>query len=255
MIGPTPQQDYGKDLADELLDDARGNQGVNHRLQPRPEVAGRSERYLDRRDRFPKATGRMLREGLGKVHFWLWFIGTNLTFLPMFWLGFHGMPRRIPTYLPSDGFTTENLISSIGAALLGLGAMVFMLNVAESLGRPRFADPDPWEGHTLEWATSCPPPRHNFTSIPRIRSERPAFDLNHPEAAEYPVAAASHETAVLNCHDLFAAGHVHDEFSGHRTGFCLDCGYRIDCCSREHVPGLASGQERRVCLAVLHRIG
>ena len=85
---------------------------------------------------FSKATGRMLREGLGKVHFWLWFIGTNLTFLPMFWLGFHGMPRRIPTYLPSDGFTTENLISSIGAALLGLGAMVFMLNVAESLGRP-----------------------------------------------------------------------------------------------------------------------
>jgi cytochrome c oxidase subunit 1 len=129
---------------------------------------------------FPKATGRMLREGLGKVHFWLWFIGTNLTFLPMFWLGFHGMPRRIPTYLPSDGFTTENLISSIGAALLGLGAMVFILNVAESLGRPRFADPDPWEGHTLEWATSSPPPTFNFSArypVPPVHSYAPLLDL------------------------------------------------------------------------------
>ncbi len=129
---------------------------------------------------FPKATGRMLREGLGKAHFWLWFVGTNLTFLPMFWLGFHGMPRRIPTYLPADGFTTENLISSIGAALLGLGAMVFIVNVAESLGRPRYAGADPWQGHTLEWATSSPPPTFNFSArypIPPVHSYAPLLDL------------------------------------------------------------------------------
>jgi heme/copper-type cytochrome/quinol oxidase subunit 1 len=129
---------------------------------------------------FPKATGRILREGLGKAHFWLWFAGTNLTFLPMFWLGFHGMLRRIPSYLPADGFTTGNLISSIGAGLLGLGAMVFMLNVAESLGRPRYAVPDPWEGHTLEWATSSPPPTFNFSvryPVPPVRSYAPLLDL------------------------------------------------------------------------------
>jgi cytochrome c oxidase subunit I len=129
---------------------------------------------------FPKATGRMLREGLGKAHFWLWFVGTNLTFLPMFWLGFHGMPRRIPTYLPADGFTTENLISSIGAGLLGLGAMVFIVNVAETLGRPRTAAPDPWEGHTLEWATSSPPPTFNFSRrypVPPVHSYAPLLDL------------------------------------------------------------------------------
>jgi cytochrome c oxidase subunit 1 len=133
---------------------------------------------------FPKATGRMLREGLGKAHFWLWFVGTNLTFLPMFWLGLHGMPRRIPTYLPQDGFTTENLISSIGAGLLGLGVMVFMVNVAESLGRSRYAPPDPWQGHTLEWATSSPPPTFNFSArypVPPVHTYAPLLDLREQE--------------------------------------------------------------------------
>jgi cytochrome c oxidase subunit I len=135
---------------------------------------------------FPKITGRMLREGLGKTHFWLWLIGTNLTFLPMFWLGMHGMPRRIYTYLPSDGFSTENLIASIGAGVLAVGALVFLVNFVLSLLRPRFAGPDPWGGHTLEWATTSPPPRYNFTPdhpMPPVRSYAPLLDLREQEAA------------------------------------------------------------------------
>ena len=94
------------------------------------------------------------------------------------------MPRRIPTYLPADGFTTENLISSIGAGLLGLGAMVFILNMGETLGRPSTAPPDPWEGHTLEWATSSPPPTFNFSlryPVPPVHSYAPLLDLRENE--------------------------------------------------------------------------
>src|SRR5215207_5063804 len=133
---------------------------------------------------FPKATGRMLDEKLGKLHFWLTFIGFHTTFLVQHWLGNEGMPRRYADYLPTDGFTTLNTVSTIGAFLLGSSTLPFLWNVWKSykLGKVVTVD-DPWGfGASLEWATSCPPPRHNFTSIPRIRSERPAFDLNHPEA-------------------------------------------------------------------------
>jgi cytochrome c oxidase subunit 1 len=136
---------------------------------------------------FPKVTGRMLREGLGKLHFWIWVVGTNLTFLPMFWLGMHGMPRRIDTYLPQDGFSVENLISTIGAGVLGVGAVVFVVNFVVSLRRPRWAPPDPWGGHSLEWATTSPPPRFNFTAehpVPPIRSYSPLLDLREERQRE-----------------------------------------------------------------------
>jgi cytochrome c oxidase subunit 1 len=135
---------------------------------------------------FPKVTGRMLREGLGGLHFWLWLVGTNLTFLPMFWLGLHGMPRRIASYLPSDGFSTANLISSVGAGVLAVGALVFLANFVISLLRPRPSGPDPWGGHTLEWATASPPPRYNFTAahpVPPVRSYAPLLDLRERKAA------------------------------------------------------------------------
>jgi cytochrome c oxidase subunit 1 len=135
---------------------------------------------------FPKMTGRMLDETLGKVHFWLTFVGFHLTFLVQHWLGAEGMPRRYVDYLPTDGFTTLHAVSSIGAFLLGASTLPFLWNVFKSYryGRVVTVD-DPWGfGNSLEWATSCPPPRHNFTELPRVRSERPAFELHYPEYVE-----------------------------------------------------------------------
>jgi cytochrome c oxidase subunit 1 len=134
---------------------------------------------------WPKWTGRMLDEGLGKLHFWLAFVGFHVTFLVQHWLGVMGMPRRYVDYLESDGFTTLNMISTVGAIVLALSTLVFIYNVYKTYRTaPLVQTDDPWGwGGSLEWATSCPPPRHNFTTIPRIRSERPAFDLHHPEAA------------------------------------------------------------------------
>ncbi|PZE29974.1 MULTISPECIES: cytochrome c oxidase subunit I [unclassified Curtobacterium] len=133
---------------------------------------------------WPKWTGKMLNERLGKIHFWLLFIGFHTTFLIQHWLGVIGMPRRYATYLPQDGFTWMNQLSTIGAMILGVSFLPFIYNVyVTARHAPSVAVNDPWGyGRSLEWATSCPPPRHNFTSIPRIRSESPAFDLNHPEA-------------------------------------------------------------------------
>jgi cytochrome c oxidase subunit 1 len=133
---------------------------------------------------WPKLTGRMLDERLGKVHFWMLFIGFHTTFLVQHWLGVEGMPRRYADYLPQDGFTTLNQVSTVGAFLLGASTLPFLYNVWISRHAPRVEVDDPWGwGRSLEWATSCPPPRHNFDSIPRIRSESPAFDLHHPEIA------------------------------------------------------------------------
>ena len=134
---------------------------------------------------WPKMTGKMLNERLGKIHFWLLFIGFQVTFLVQHWLGVMGMPRRYGDYLPSDGFETLNIVSSVGAAILGISTLFFIWNViTTSRNAPKVTVDDPWGyGASLEWATSCPPPRHNFTSLPPIRSERPAFDLHYPELA------------------------------------------------------------------------
>ncbi|MDQ6873870.1 MAG: cytochrome c oxidase subunit I [Actinomycetota bacterium] len=142
---------------------------------------------------FPKFTGRMLDERLGKIHFWLTFIGFHTTFLVQHWLGAKGMPRRIADYLPSDGFTTLNTVSTIGSFILGASTLPFFYNVVKSYKTGRLVTvDDPWGfGNSLEWATSCPPPRHNFVKLPRIRSERPAFDLHYPQAAQRPEQHAS----------------------------------------------------------------
>ncbi|WIM98327.1 cytochrome c oxidase subunit I [Actinoplanes oblitus] len=134
---------------------------------------------------FPKMFGRMLDDRLGKVHFWLTFIGFHTTFLVQHWLGAEGMARRYADYLPSDGFTALNTVSTVGSFILGAATLPFLYNVWKSYraGEPVTVD-DPWgHGNSLEWATSCPPPLRNFDKMPRIRSERPAFDAKFPELA------------------------------------------------------------------------
>jgi cytochrome c oxidase subunit 1 len=134
---------------------------------------------------WPKMTGTMLDERLGKIHFWTLFVGFHMTFLVQHWLGAEGMPRRYADYLAADGFTALNTVSSIGSFLLGLSTLPFLYNVWKTGQRgKRVQVDDPWGyGRSLEWATSCPPPRHNFTTLPRVRSESPAFDLHHPGIA------------------------------------------------------------------------
>ena len=131
---------------------------------------------------WPKITGKMLNERWGKIHFWTLFFGFHLTFLVQHWLGIEGMQRRIADYLPSEGFQFLNQVSTVGAFLLGISMLPFFYNLWITHKTPKVNVDDPWGwGRSLEWATSSPPPRHNFTKLPRIRSESPAFDLHHPE--------------------------------------------------------------------------
>jgi cytochrome c oxidase subunit 1 len=132
---------------------------------------------------YPKITNRMLNEALGKATFWFMFIGANVTFMPQYLLGLRGMPRRIATYPASSGFATLNLVSSAGAMLIAISALLLLWNFWISWRKPVPAGDNPWDAHTLEWATTSPPPHHNFNSLPPIRSERPVWDANHPEAA------------------------------------------------------------------------
>ncbi|MET8138802.1 cytochrome c oxidase subunit I [Sphaerisporangium sp. NPDC005288] len=130
---------------------------------------------------WPKFTGKMLNDTLGKWHFWTLFIGFHTTFLVQHWLGAQGMPRRYADYARTEGFEVGNMISSLGAFVLGASTLPFLFNIWYTWrhGEKVTVD-DPWGfGNSLEWATSCPPPRHNFTSIPPIRSERPAFDIHY----------------------------------------------------------------------------
>jgi cytochrome c oxidase subunit 1 len=134
----------------------------------------------------PKATGIMFSERLGRLHFIFMVIGTNLAFLPMFGLGMLGMPRRVAAYPANLGFNTLNLISSIGAFILGLSLLFFIYNLYISVRRRVPAPPDPWLGTTLEWATSSPPPRFNFNQnypVPKVRSYAPLLDLRERQGA------------------------------------------------------------------------
>jgi len=128
---------------------------------------------------FPKMSGRMLNETLGKIHFLLVFIGFNLTFFPMHVLGLEGMPRRIATYASTAGWNQLNMLATIGSLIIAASAVPFLWNVLISLRSGEPAGDDPWEGNTLEWATTSPPPPYNFDHLPEIRSERPVFDARH----------------------------------------------------------------------------
>jgi heme/copper-type cytochrome/quinol oxidase subunit 1 len=142
---------------------------------------------------WPKMTGYLLGERLGRVVFALLFVGFNLTFWPQFVVGLRGMPRRIVDYAADLGWDTPNLVSSIGAVVLTIGVLVFLTDVWMSRRRRTPAGDDPWGGYSLEWTTTSPPPERNFETLPRIRSERPAFDLHHPGSP--PVEAAGAEVS------------------------------------------------------------
>jgi cytochrome c oxidase subunit I len=134
---------------------------------------------------FPKVTGRMCSEALGKLHFWLFFIGFHLTFDFMHIPGLLGMPRRIYTYEPGRGWDTWNLIVTIGVFFQAAGVLVFATNLVLSYFRGKAAGNDPWDAWTLEWSTSSPPPEYNFAVIPTVRSRRPLWDLKHPEDPDW----------------------------------------------------------------------
>src|SRR6267143_1953204 len=134
---------------------------------------------------FPKMSGRMLDETLGRLHFWLFFGGFHLTFDFMHIPGILGMPRRIYTYEPGRGWDTWNFIVTIGVVFQGLGIIVFLINLLWSYRRGKVAGNDPWDAWTLEWSTSSPPPPYNFAAIPSVQSRRPLWDLKHPEDPDW----------------------------------------------------------------------
>src|SRR5580658_1484106 len=134
---------------------------------------------------FPKMTGRMYNEGLGKLHFWLFVIGFHLTFDFMHVPGLLGMPRRIYTYEPGRGWDTWNLIVTIGVFFQAAGILVFVGNLLWSYYRGKTAGSDPWDAWTLEWSTNPPPPAYNFAVIPTVKSRRPLWDLKHPDDPDW----------------------------------------------------------------------
>ena len=153
---------------------------------------------------YPKMFGRMLREGMGKLHFWGLFIGFWLTFMPQYVVGLHGMPRRVASYSPDTGWTSLNVVSTVGAFVIGASFLVFLVNLFVSWRNPVPAGDNPWDGGGLEWFCSSPPPHHNFTHLPPIRSERPSWDYNHPEHRNQPGhhKVHVHEAERPSGHDL-----------------------------------------------------
>jgi cytochrome c oxidase subunit 1 len=141
---------------------------------------------------FPKITGKLMSERLGRWQFWLFLVGFNLTFFPQYLVGLDGMPRRIADY-QIERWEPANLASSVGALLTGISVLFFLWNFAVSIRRGAPAGDDPWEGNSLEWVTTSPPPHHNFHHLPEIHSERPAFDHRH---RDNPAFAGAHTDPV-----------------------------------------------------------
>ncbi|EFH85904.1 cytochrome c oxidase subunit I [Ktedonobacter racemifer] len=137
---------------------------------------------------FPKMTGKLMNERLAHIQFWLMMIGMNLAFFPMHILGLLGMPRRVYTYPANLGWNELNLMSTIGAFLIGIAVMVFLCNFVTSMKSGQKVGNDPWDGFTLEWDTTSPPKKYNFLTIPIVHSRRPFYDKKNPETADWKSA-------------------------------------------------------------------
>jgi heme/copper-type cytochrome/quinol oxidase subunit 1 len=134
---------------------------------------------------FPKMSGRLLNEKLGKAQFWFFIVGLNLAFFPMHLLGLLGMPRRIYTYTANGPWAGLNLTSTVGAFIIAVGVLIFIVNFFISMRKPATAGDDPWDAFTLEWMTTSPPQVYNFKTIPTVRSRRPFYDKKNPENADW----------------------------------------------------------------------
>jgi cytochrome c oxidase subunit 1/cytochrome c oxidase subunit I+III len=141
---------------------------------------------------FPKFTGRMMSERLGKIAFWIMFVGFNLGFFPMHIAGLLGMPRRIYTYAPDMGWNTVNMLSSIGSFMFALGILVFLVDVVYSRKHGPIAGNNPWDAPSLEWSVPSPPPPYNFAVLPIVASRHPLWETRMEEEADKPVEARSH---------------------------------------------------------------
>ena len=165
---------------------------------------------------WPKITGRMMNDSLGKLHFWATFIGFNLAFFPMHFLGMDGMPRRIGTYQEGMGWDLWNMVSSIGAFIIGFSTLIFIHNAFRSLRKGESAGNDPWDGRTLEWSIPSPPPVHNFDTIPAVHGRDPFWEEkygngNHghavPVAGGAEIASSHEEHGATQEHEEHAEGH------------------------------------------------
>jgi cytochrome c oxidase subunit 1 len=164
---------------------------------------------------WPKVTGRLLNEGVGKLHFWLMLIGFNVTFAPFHWLGLQGMPRRIYQYPSYGGWNFWNFVSTIGAFTIALSIAIFLYNVVRSVRKPEFATDDPWDGRTLEWTTPSPPPPYNFAEVPVVHS---VDDFWHRKYAEGEDGRLAPVVAGASNGDQAPAPPEHDDAPGEGHG-------------------------------------
>jgi cytochrome c oxidase subunit 1 len=158
---------------------------------------------------FPKVTGRLMNERLGKLHFWIMLIGFNVTFFPMHLLGLMGQPRRTYNYSQGMGWTSYNQLETIGSFLIAASMLVFVFNWVKSKRNGRIAGPDPWDARTLEWTIPSPPPEHNFDEIPIVKARD---DFWHKKYAEDP--AGRPVPVPVGAAEATAEG-VHDDHEGH----------------------------------------
>jgi len=174
---------------------------------------------------YPKMFGRLLNEKLGHVHFWLTFVGMNLTFFPMHFLGLHGMPRRIFTYADGLGFNEMNLIASLGSYILAGGTLVFTYNLLTAWKKGKLAGPNPWGASTLEWSIPSPPEEHNFRDIPIVHSRMPLWEGDPNLDASIPHGSRDEDTDHVNIggREIATLEYPHEEsrMSAHDLGIHL----------------------------------